>query len=295
MLREQDICQNLLNILDILLEDLDYLLNDLSEKAGHSPITQTIKKLCSLDFYDFFLPTNTVQYSEAHKEAFFLRQKHWIIGLLWTLKMQTKIFRKSEYPYNHAYFRIWEPFGKIINSELELWNGCLDFIDTYNYSLLSDQKTAIDGIFQTTYEKMLGNAKSINLIITKQEILKAQLEEIQQLKRGENPYSPTEPDERNLHNLINLAINIKKRGIKDSNAIKKAKTKFINFYWNPYIDAQKEWYTVCESTKDLKMTCIKDNKLKIIIGARQMTTLFPLASGFLKAKRIKKTLSIGSL
>ena len=165
-------------------------------------------------------PTHKGSYSEVQKEAFFLRQKHWIIGLLWVLKIQTKVFRKSEYPYNHPYFRVWETFGKKINSELELWSGCLDFIDTHGYSLLSTQKTPIDGFYHTTYERILGCCKTINLTITKEENLKAQLEELQLLSNGENPYDCNEPDERNLYNLIDLAINIKKRRLKDSNTLK---------------------------------------------------------------------------
>ena len=292
MLREQEICKNLLNRLDELLDELNYLSNDLTKKAGHTPLTQAIKNLCELDFKDFLPFINDESYSESHKEAFFLRQKHWIIGLLWVLKSQTKAFRKSEYPYNHPYFRVWEPFGKIINSEFELWNGCLDFIDTHDYSFLSTQKTAIDGFYNTTYEKILGCCKTINLTIAKEDNLKAQREEIQLLKNGKNPYDYKEPNEKNLYNLIDLAININKRWLKDSNTLKTAKTEFINSYWEPYIKAHKDWYIACKTTKELKMTCIKDDKLKIILNGRQMETLFPSATAFLKQKRTKKMVSI---
>jgi hypothetical protein len=295
MITEQEICKNLLNRLSELLDDLNYLQNNLTKKAGYSPLTQAIKNLCELDFRDFSSTPNTGSYLEVQKEAFFLRQKHWIIGLLWVLKLQTKVFRKSEYPYNHPYFRLWEPFGKIINSEIELWSGCLDFIDTHGYPLLSTQKTSIDGFYNTTYEKILGCCKSMNFIITKEENLKAQLEELKLLKNDENPYDYNEPDERNLYNLIDLAVNIKKRQLKDNNTLKTAKTGFINSYWNPYIKAHKDWYATCKTTKELKMTCIKDDKLKIIVNGKQMVTLFPLSTNFLKQERTKKTLTIGSV
>jgi hypothetical protein len=288
MLRQQDICENLLNILDDLLDDL-------TERAGYSLLTQAIKKLCKLDFEDFFLISNITSYSETNKEAFFLRKKHFIISLLWTLRLQTKAFRISEYPYNHPYFRAWEFFGKKINSELELWNGCLDFIDTYDYPLLSTHKTAIDGFYWTTYENMLGCYKIINRTINKEEFLKGYLEEIQSLNKGENIYNYNEPDERNLYNLVDLAINIKKRGIKDSNALKKAKTNFINSCWKPYIEAEKECYKTYKATKEFKMTCVKNDKLKMIISGRQMVTIFPLATNSLKLSRKKKTLTIGSV
>ncbi len=293
MLREQDICRNLQDILDELLDDLEYLsnlVNDLTEKSGCSFLGKKIKDLCNLDFYTFFPPTNPDSYSETQKESFFLKKKHFIIGLLWTLKSQTKAFRKSEYPYNHPYFRVWEPFGNQINSELELWYGCLDFIDTYGYQLLSHHKTAVNAFYWTTYENILGCCKITQKTITKEDLLKSYLAEIKQLDSGENIYSPDEPDEENLYNLINLAINIKKRNFKDSNALKKARTKFINSYWNPYIEGHKECYKTYKTTKEFKMTCIKDNKLKIILSGRQMLTLFPLTANSLKVNRRKKML-----
>lgn len=265
-----------------MYQQLQEILDDFLSQISQTPLNKAIKSLCRLQLND---PLALVY--PAHQERLLLMQSNWIIGLLWVSQKQSKELRKVQFPFNHPEFEFREPFGAWLNAELELWNACFDFADTFRANAIEYQSVT-DAWFATTLERVTSDWKHSYLNDRKRDRLEALNDEIRLLSAGENPFDADSPDQRQRFNLINLALTIATPSKSDSNELRSRRKQFRDFTWNRYITARRKWAQRF-SAEALKTTRLSDTKLELALGGRQTTTLYPPpAKSFLKQSRKKK-------
>jgi hypothetical protein len=264
----------------------DFVLSQVSNSA----LTQTIRELCRIDE-----PSSIAIVNPAHIELIALQKTNWVAGLLWVLKKQTKELRKAIFPYNQPFFGATEPFGEIMNAELQLWECCMDFVDDFPRirwveSIESTKgKNPLAGWTATSRERWASSCAEAPNRWTKESLVKKAREQYRQLNTGENPYSENYP---HLHNLIALSLAISKREKTDSSRLKRERTKFLENGWKPYLKSQREWSQKLELDELMQIPNLKGGKLTCIVSGREQETLFPPPpESFLKRSRKKKSLT----
>jgi hypothetical protein len=260
---------------------LQEILADFLSQTPETPLTKAIKILCRWQLHDPLALINP-----AHEERLLLMQSNWIIGLLWVCQKQSREFRKLQFPFSHPQFEFREPFGAWLNAELELWNGCFDFADTLKVDAIA-HPSITDAWIATMRERMISDWKNSYLNDRKRDRLEALNDEIRLLSAGENPFDADSPNQRERFNLINLALAIGTPQKSDSNELRKRRKRFRDFTWNPYIAARCEWAKRF-SQEQFKATRLTETKLEVVLGGRQMRTLYPAPKkSFLKQSRKK--------
>lgn len=256
-------------------------------QASESALAQTIRELCRID-----APNSIAIINPAHIELIALQKTNWVAGLLWVLKMQSKELRKALFPFNQPFFIAAEPFGGILNAELQLWESCIDFIDEFprfkwvESIEIANKKNALEGWRATSQERWAGVCDEIPNRWTKESLIKEARKHHTQLVKGENPYSEKYP---NLHNLIALSLAIGKRDKSDNNRLKGKRSKFLDSGWTPYLRALREWGGKFALDENIKVPNLEEEKIKCIISGRQTQTLFPPPpESTLKRSRKKK-------
>jgi hypothetical protein len=255
-------------------------------KTSNSALKKTIRELCRIDE-----PNNIAIVNSAHIELIALQRTNWVAGLLWVLKMQSKELRKELFPFTHPFFIATEPFGEIMNAELQLWECCMDFIDNFPKNQWvesiepTNEKNPLAGWRATSQERWLGVCDETPNRWTKESLIKEARKHYTQLVEGENPYSEKYP---NLHNLIALSLAISKRSTSDNNRLKAKRSKFLDSGWTPYLKALRKWEGKFALDKNIKVPNLEEEKIKCSISGRQTETLFPPPpESFLKRSRKK--------
>jgi hypothetical protein len=266
-----------------ILEVADFVFSEISNSA----LKQTIRELCRID-----APNSIGIINPAHIELIALQQTNWVAGLLWVLKKQTKEFRKASFPFNHPFFLALEPFGEIMNAELQLWEACIDLIDdfpSFQWSTsieVGKKKNALAGWKVTSRERWLGFCDEIPNHWTKESLIKEARKHYTQLVKGENPHSSAYP---NLHNLIALSLAIASREKSDNNQMKRKRSKFLDAGWKPYLRALREWNGNFALDDKIQVPNLEGEKIKCVVSGRQTETLFPPPpESTLKRSRKKK-------
>jgi hypothetical protein len=272
-----------------LYQRLISITEELIAKISSRPLTQKIESLCKVEMKSSIFLLN-----EAQTELFSIMQSNWIVGLLWVLKWQTKELQKFKSPYNHPFFQANELIGKKINSELQLWENCLNFIDKFTIEQpaqleIYDFHTAIDGWQTTTYDRIIAGHETIIQKWGKNELIKQLEVEIRKLKKMENPHNPDDPREKNLYNFINTAIVIATPNHSDNNRLRRERKNFREDCWGSYVKAHRDWYQhFRDRDESIQVPYVEDGKLKLSLGGRQTETLWPQPSEkFLKRSRKK--------
>lgn len=266
------------------------LVGELLGKVSDTPLTKAIGDLCRVRLSD---PLALVQ--AAHEERLSLMQINWNIGLLWVLQKQTNELRKIEFPFSHPHFEFREPFGAWLNAELELWDACFDFTDTFRANAV-EYESITEAWMATILERIMSDWKHSYFNDRKRDRLDALNEEIRLLSAGENPFDADSPDQRERFNLINLTLAIATPNKSDSNELRKRRKQFRDFSWNPYIVARREWAKKF-SQEQFKATRLSETKLEVVLGGRQMRTLYPAPkkSCFKQSRKKNGSLTIGSV
>jgi hypothetical protein len=264
-----------------MYQQVQQILEDLLGRVSGTPLTRAIGDLCRVRVSD---PLALVQ--AAHEERLSLMQINWNIGLLWVLQKQSNELRKIEFPFSHPHFEFREPFGAWLNAELELWDACFDFTDTFRANAVEYQSVT-EAWFAITLERITGDWKHSYFNDRKRDRLDALNEEIRLLSAGENPFDADSPDQRERFNLINLALAIATPNKSDSNELRKRRKQFRDFTWNLYVDARRGWAKRF-SQEQLKITRLTDTKLEVVLGGRRTRTLYPAPqNNFLRQPRKK--------
>jgi hypothetical protein len=268
-------------------KNLIKVLKDLVQEIGEDSLTKKIEILCGIK-----ASSSPVVFlaKEVELDAYALGHKNQIVGLIWVLWLQRKDFRRCRKPFTEPYFKFCKPLGKRINAELELWKDCIDFIGELKSPELPTFNTPLDGWFATTQERMLkpipNNTKENQALLLR--------EEIQQLKDGINPHDP-DKGEKELYNLINLAIAIKTPQKSDNNDLKRKRKAFRDQAWAAYIQAHQEWYRHYSTSGTIKSVCIDGDQLKYYLNGRQKRLVNPPLKQDSTFRKKKKSLNIGAV
>lgn len=264
------------------------VLKKLVREIGEDATTQAIEILCGSKVFNPLLVFSVERQIEL--EAYALSQRNWIIGLIWVLRLQRNGFRRLRKPFNDPYFELYEPLGKRINAEFELWKACIDFIDKLKSPELTTFDKPLDGWFATTQERMSqpiqNNTKENQVLLLR--------EELRQLKAGINPHDPNK-GERELYNLINLAITIKTPQKSDNNDLKRKRKEFRDQVWTAYIQGHQEWYRHYSTSNKIKAVCIEDDQLKYYLDGRQKRLVSPPLKEDSLSHKKRRSLKIGSV
>ncbi len=209
----------------------------------------------------------------AHEVIFQHFQAGYNFELMWVIKSQLKLWKRTDYPFNLPACRAYESGGQAMIARLNL---CDAVLDSFPPDILA-YNTAIPFWTRVELEAKTDSMRAAYLGLGKRELEDELRNTIDKLKNWENPYKPDDQFRFHSCNLIYAAIAIGKRQDCDSKQIKRERKDFVNKFWKPYIDAlekilkdSQEGVSGCK----FKSFHIKGDNVVVQLSGRQIKLIY---------------------
>lgn len=184
-------------------------------------------------------------YPEHQRKGWQTGMEDWNIAHLWFLQIHTGFERRSNPPFNTEHFKPVESMGHFLHSIFMLWKDCFDTADKL--------KVPVDEnfILHEEFGKTCADMKNVQLksiafgiqdnsmalyssVSSKQEHYHLVKEEIEKLKRQQNPYDPEKVP--NLYRLIELSLSLIKKSPSDKQTQRKIRNDLNDGAWKNFLD-----------------------------------------------------------